>query len=484
MSSTNTVRAALLAAVLAVSLTGCADQVEDAGAPGSVAGEGPARPAAGGGDLVVDALPLEAPVILDPVPQGLLLTHLSYRPPEDDLQYNDDAGGYAPARATLYGDPALADTLDGPVLLVGTSTGSATIAGPGYDIPGGREVDLGGRTGRVVPDSDRTWVVFEGNDYTEFVVGRGIDEDELVAAARGADFASATTSLAPDAVPAGLEPLVAGSSQDRPGSGSGVHMSLQGAGSYVTVEAVQADPRLAALWGFWLEDATGTPVRGHPGSVGDLQGANVGDPDARGRVWAEDGLVLSVVVTVDAEGDRAANADQVLDQVVEGLRVGTWAEFEALDGEIRNRPPTVAESPCPADRGFVSGVDGGVRWVFQLQPNSYPGSGDWMTCWFELTTFGGGGGGLLPPPLGELAISGREGIVGGVAPPGTARVTVTTAAGLTVEAQLAAEEGPRPGERVWGAYVPPGPPAPLGPPPPPTVTAYDAAGAVLDTHSG
>ena len=462
---------ALLAVVVVAGATGCGDAADDAGAPGSVAGEGPARPGAGGADLVVDALPLEAPVILDPVPEGLLLTGLAYDAPDES---------YEPSRATLYGDPDLADTLDGPVLLVGTSSGSATIAGPPYDVPGERDVDLGGRPGRVVPDTDRTWVVIDGPDSIAFVVGRGIDEDALVEAARGADFGSATASLAPDSVPAGLEPLVAGSPQDGPRSDSGESMSLQGDGLYVRVSAVRADPRLAALWGFWVEDAAGTAVRGHPGSAGDLQGANVGDPDARGRVWAEDGLVLSVVVTGGAEGTRAANADVLLDRVVDGLRVGTWEEFEALDGEIRSRPPTPEESPCPAERGFVSGVDGGVRWVFQLQANSYPGSGDWMTCWFEMTSYGGGGEGLVPPPLGELALSGREGVVGGVAPPGTARVTVTAVDGSTRDAVLAAD-GPRPGERVWGTYIPLLPSS--GGTARFTVTAYDAAGAVLDSQS-
>lgn len=472
-------RTAVLAALVVAGVSGCADTGDDAGAPGSVAGEGPARPGAGGDELVVDALPLEAPVIIDAVPEGLLLTGLSYRPPEDDLWFNDAAGDYLPARATLYGDPALADTLDGPVVLVGTSTGSATIAGPGYEAPG-EEVDLGSDLpGRVVPDSDRTWVVLEGNDYTEFVVGRGIDDDELVAAARGADFASATTALAADAVPAGLEPLIAGSAQDRPGSGAGVHMFLRGDGTQVTVNAVRADPRLAALWGFWLEDASGTTVRGNPGSAGDLQGANVGDPDARGRVWAEDGLVISVVVTMGADRDRAGDREQVLDQVVEALRVGTWEEFEALDGEIQSRPPTAVESPCPSDSGYTSGVEGNSRWVFQLAPNPYSSWGEWSTCSFDLTSGGGNGGSVLPPPLGELAVSGfGSGIVGGVAPPGTTRVTVTAVDGSTRDAVLAAD-GPRPGERVWGTYLPVFPPP--GGTAPFTVTAYDAAGAVLAT---
>ncbi|MDT0274538.1 hypothetical protein [Blastococcus goldschmidtiae] len=476
MTSRSRVRTTVLACVLVAGVTGCAD-----------AGKGPTRPPAGGEDLVVDDEPLEVPALLDPVPDGLMLTELSYDPPGSYLLYNETSGRYEPSRATLYGNPDLADTLDGPVLLVGTSTGSATIAGPGYEAPG-EEVDLGGgRTGRVVPDADRVWVVIEHNDYTEFVVGRGIDEDELVAAARGADFESGTAALAPDDVPAGLEPLVAGSPQDRPGGGSGERMFFQGSASYLSVYAVRADPRLAALWGFWIEDASGTEVRGHPGSAGDLQGANVGDPEARGRVWAEDGMVVAVVLTMDGDGDREEDSDRLLDQVVDNLRVGTWEEFEALDGEVRTRPPTREEAGCGLDGGFVSGVEGAIRWAFQLTPGSVAGRDEWLTCFVELAS-GGGGSTLVPAPVGELVVdamgssSGAGGIgstaLGGVAPPDTARVTVTTADGRALLAQLA-DQGPRSGERVWGAYLLQVPPSAGGPPL--TVTAYDAAGAVLDS---
>lgn len=473
MTSGNRVRTALLAAVLIAAVTGCG--AADAGAPGSVAGEGPARPPAGGGDLVVDPLPLEAPVVLDPVPDGLLLTNLSYDPPDRSQE---------PYRATLYGDPDLADTLDGPVLLVGTSSGSASMAGPPYGTPGEREVDLGGRTGRVVADTDRTWVSIDGNDSREFVVGRGIGEDELIAAARGADFDSPTATLAPGDVPAGLEALVAGSPQDGPGSGAGVQMLLMGNPHWVHVTAVRADPRLAALWGFWVEDATGTVVRGHPGSVGDLQGANTSDPEARGQVWAEDGMVLAVVVTTSVDGTRAQDRDGVLGQVVDNLHVGTWEEFEALEEEIRTRPPTRNEPGCPSDRGFVSGVEGATRWVFQLEHNTLSSAGEWSVCRVDLTSFNASGGSVTPPPVGELAAADGfgSGIVGGVAPPGTIRITVTAADGRTVEAVLG-DDGPRPGERVWGAFIPEPEPRPTGALPF-TVTAYDAAGAVLDSTTG
>jgi hypothetical protein len=461
------VRTALLAAVVAVGLAACGDGPADAVAPGSVTGEGPARPAAGGSHLHVDPGLLQTPVVLDPVPEGLVVTGLSYEAPDDRR---------LPARATLYGDPDLADTLDGPVLLVGTSSGSASLAGPPQGTAGERAVDLGGRTGRVVRDTDRTWVLIDGNDEREFVVGRGIDEEELVAAARGADFRPATATLAEDVVPTGLVPLVAGNAPDRPGGDSGEHMSLQGDGSWISVSAVHADPRLAALWGFWVEDARGTVVRGRPGSAGDLQDADVGDPDARGRVWAEDGLVLSVVVT--GARNRALDRDALLDRVVANLRVGTWAEFEALDGEIRTRPPTRGEAACGPDGWFVSGVEQTVRWSFQLRTGPW----DWSVCYLDLTSGVGGGGSILPPPLGELAIPSRgSGIVGGVAPPGTARVTVTTPSGHTLEAQLS-DAGPRPGERVWGAFVLEGLMAPSRPPF--TVTAYDAAGAVLHSRAG
>jgi hypothetical protein len=192
-------------------------------------------------------------------------------------------------------------------------------------------------------------------------------------------------------------------------------------------------------------------------------------------------MVLAAVLTVELEG----HGEALLDQAVEALRVGTWDEFEAARRGIRERPPTREElPPCAPGAAFVSGVDGGVRWSFELAPNTLGGTYEWVTCAFDHTSGGGSGGTIWPPPpVGEVAISVDGSIVGGVAPPGTARVAVTAPDGSTREAVLS-DVGPRPGERVWGTFLP-GEYTPTTSSTPPyvfwsmTVTAYDAAGAVL-----
>ena len=166
---------------------------------------------AGGAALVVESHAPEQPVVLDRFPDGLLLqelrhrVHLAPRP-------------RAPSRHPLR-RPLLADTLDGPVLLVGTSSGSANIGGPPCCLPDEREVDLGGRDGLLIHDADRTWVNVEPgseSDHVQFVVARGVSDDDLIAAAAGADFSTGTATLSEDAVPAGLAPLIAGSPTDGP----------------------------------------------------------------------------------------------------------------------------------------------------------------------------------------------------------------------------------------------------------------------------
>ncbi|MET0763743.1 MAG: hypothetical protein ABWY29_02680 [Blastococcus sp.] len=377
----------------------------------------------------------------------------------------------------------LCDTLDGPVLLVGTSSGSATMGGPASP-PGDREVDLGDRDGWVVHDADRTWVGVvepDSEDYVQFVVGRGLDEDALIAAAAGADFSTPTATLAPDAVPDGLAPLVAGSPSDGPFSWpTGEQFTLAGEEGTVVVSAVRAEPRLAALWGFWTDDAAGTVIRGRPGSLGDMHGIKLGD-DARGYVWAENGMVLSVV--------GLYGGGRFIDAVLRDLRIGTAADLEAMRRGGIDRVPTSEDVGCREGTPIVTGVDGDLRWALGVEPErAHPV--EWSAChWVNtLEAPTGGYGSWDLPPLGQIGLTGLElgqlgnpmtvdRLVGGVAPPGTARVTIQLD-GRTADAVLA-EPGPRPGEKLFGTYLRGLPSSVTGTPV--VATAYDPTGAVLAT---
>lgn len=424
--------------------------------------------------LIVDGEPLSAPVVFDQIPAELRLIEFSYNPPDK---------GYR-SRATLYGDPSLVDTLDGPVLLVGSSDGSAVIGGPPVGAPGERRVDLGDhKEGWLVHVGDRAWVGIEqtdSQDYVQFVVGRGISDEQLIRAATSADFSTDTATLAPDAVPAGLEALIAGEPPDGPYLYGGEMLRWRG-DPYINVylHAVRADPRLAALWGFWADDSGGTMVRGQPGSVGDMPGIGLLE-DARGRVWAEDGMVLSVVASGASE--------ELIDRVVAGLRVGTDAEIEAIRAGLLEREPTAEDAGCTPGALVVSAIEGDFRWAFGLDPDAafsctalisaaQPPTG--VSGSFELVplgqvsaTTGGFGGG--PDDISYT-------IVGGVAPPGTARVVIAGPGGMTLDAVLTAT-GPRPGERLFGQLfqeVGYGPQSGINF----RITAFDASGATVATFA-
>ena len=368
--------------VAAVALCGCA--VPDT-SPAKPADPGPLRPAAGGADLLAEAQPLEQPMVLDRIPDGLELRAL-----QDDVGSQSE---HSSPLATLYGDPTLEDTLDGPVLLVGTSSGSAAMGGPPPP-PGDRAVDLGDGEGWVVQEADRIWVGVvdpDSTDYVQFVVGRGLEEGALIAAAAGADFSRTTPVLAPDAVPDGLTPLIAGSPSDGPFAWpEGEQFTLAGESGRVEVSAVRAEPRLAALWGFWTDDAAGAVIRGHAGSRGDLHGTLLGD-DARGYVWAEDGMVLSVI--------GFGSGDQFVDDILRHLRVGTAAELDDMRRAGLDRVPTAEDIGCRAGTPIVTGVDGDVRWGFGAEPAL--GASDRVVDLPVGTSFGGrhGGNGSwdLPP---------------------------------------------------------------------------------------
>lgn len=435
---------------------------------------GPDRPAAGGPELVVDGQALGAPVVLDEVPNGLGVWGVRYSRSED---------GYPPQRATLYGDPSFADTLDGPLVLVGTSEGSASLGGPPEPAGDGESVDLGSRDGFLKRSGDLTWIGIPGNDYVEFVVGRGVADEELIRAAAGAQFTGDSTAIATDSIPAGLEPLISAGGRDGPYAlDVGETLVLEvpdGSHSRLIAYIVRADPRLAAIWGFWTADAGGTTIRGQPGSAGELVG-NPGDETEPARVWAEAGMVFSV----QARG----SAIPYLDTVVRSLRVGTEAELAAMRGATLEQAPTAEEIGCPPGSLVVSAVQGDLRWVFgvgTLPGNPVETSESCTALVTGEATIGGGIGSFNLAPLGQLSSdtngigglpSGQDGtILAGVAPPETTRVTIAGPDGAVVDAVLSAD-GPRPGERLFGQFFPGDVAMFLGPY---VVTAFDASGAVL-----
>jgi hypothetical protein len=139
----------------------------------------------------------------------------------------------------------------------------------------------------------------------------------------------------------------------------------------------------------------------------------------------------------------------------------------------------------------VTGGDGELRWAVGVEPD--PAGGDqWSSCLRVITLDGFPPQGPSPfdlPPVGQIGVTSigsgegvatfpKDVLIGGVAPPGTARVAIRDVEGFTVDAVLA-EPGPRPGEKLFGAFIRDVPIVMNGQRL--VVTAYDAAGTVLAT---
>jgi hypothetical protein len=263
--------------------------------------------------------PPHAPLLPRVLPEGFYV---------DDVTVGEaaDAGG---SRALLIGSPERgAGPGSGPVIVVGGSWGSASIAGPssaaGEPVP-----DLGvadSFTPYVVDDGPWTWVVFNDDpgcieDCRDYVAGRGVPGEDLIAVARGTNYEDAGPVVDPDALPAGMAPLVTAEPADGVLTSGGAQISLGSAdGGRISIQQVDAAAGLAALWGFWIDDAYGASIRGRSGWAGEV-GATYEGGD-HGRVWAEDGMVVAVL------GWRVSGSE--VDEVIDGLSPGTPDELVAL----------------------------------------------------------------------------------------------------------------------------------------------------------
>ncbi|MBA2414443.1 MAG: hypothetical protein H0V64_00795 [Geodermatophilaceae bacterium] len=442
--------------------------------PGDV---GPERPSAAGVDVALELAKPAAPWVLDGPVDGWTVDAAAW------VDGYECASGPGPA---LYGDPAVADTLDGRTLLVSSSSGSAAIGGPSRR-DADESVRVGGYDGWLVHERGRTWVGWEpGPDTVHFVGGRGLTDNEVIAAAQGAILDGTAASIEPDAVPDGLELMLAAGTSDGPrfcGSGGESIRLRNGESDLVVVSVVRADPRLSALWGWWIDDATGTDVRGHPGSVGTLRGSI---PTGSAQVWAEDDVVVSVV---------GAAAD-VVSQVVAVLRPGNEAEFAAMQDALISPYPTARDVGCPDESAVVSALDvdeagAPLRWAVALGMSPDDATSDSTACTVFIRPSGRAGGvsesvALRGPEQLSItaALSGsspRGKLVVGLAPIGAARVVISGAAGTREAVLLDASSGAavdRPGQPVFGQWFP----GADSPPSTYTYTAYDTAGAILDVQ--
>src|ERR671917_401631 len=239
-----------LLALAASAWTGCGQE-----------GDGPVRQPA----RLTPAAP-QAPLVPGVVPEGFVVEGASMGEAVDDGD-----------RALLIG-PADGELGPGarPVIVVGQSDGSASMAGP--STAGGEVVDEPGAPDSfhpvIVDDGPWTWVIFHDemclDDCRFYVAGRDVARDDLIAVARGTTYEDAGPVVDPEAVPNGMAPLLTAEPADGIVTHRGSRITLLSSDGSGQIELQQVDgvPELAALWGFWVDDAQGTPTRGGTGWSG------------------------------------------------------------------------------------------------------------------------------------------------------------------------------------------------------------------------
>ncbi|MGI8694332.1 MAG: hypothetical protein ACR2JK_15785 [Geodermatophilaceae bacterium] len=273
-------------------------------------------------------------------------------------------------------------------------------------------------------------------------------------------------------------PPVADSGPDRPGAGgAALVVDGQALGAPVVLDPV---PSGLGVWG----------VRYNP--------SDDGYPPQRATLYGDpsfaDTLDRAMMPSRRACGRRPAWCSRfkpaAAQSRTESLRIGTAAELEAMRLASITREPKPHEVGCPPGALIVSAIVDDYRWAFGVGVDpDYPDEGA-QSCSALITvdpSDGAGSGSFALPPLGQLSgvmswTNGPPGhpagtTVGGVAPPGTDRVTILGPDGVSVDAVLSVN-GPRPGERLFGQFFPG---SSAGVDGPYAITAFDAADTVLAT---
>jgi hypothetical protein len=414
-------------------------------------------------DPVVAADPPATPWLPGPEAAATLA---SVRAPQVDadlsVRHTDE-----PAQ-TLYLDPAAADPDTARALVVGRTEVSdiegGLYFGAGDGSEPGEPVDVAGIEGRLV-QLDGLVVVGWPNpgvspdcacDQTLFVAGRGIDADDVRAAAEVADPLAALPAL-PEAALGDLEPLgTSPAVHDRELDGRPPSQVLEVRDDELTVRVavVGSDPRLVPHVRFWAPD-----------------GALVGHwPRPTVARALDDGTVA--VATAASWGDGAeepidlATAVPAAEAALADLVPATDADVDTAQEEVLRSVPIEPCDAGPGDQVDIAGATADLRWTVGL---TYVDGAVWTCEESALAdgSWGGGSGGGGVQPL-DLAApievvstttsSGRADeptrwVVGHVGAD-AATVEVAVPGTESVPAVLA-DVGPAP-DRRWFAAVAPG----------------------------
>lgn len=405
----------------------------------------------------VEVLPLDRPYLpATALPDGVVLTDLGR---SDDGEHRDLPPDPLddPTRGaqTLYADPEAPDPARGRSLVVGRTT--ATDVAEGIVAPGGEAADLHGVEGRIIRAGD-LWVAAWPLPHTEectacdqegFVAGRGLDRDQVLAAARGAQVGGRRPALPVDLRP-GLEPLgtVAGSGVHVPSwAPPPQHLTFRVGDAEVRLTVLRADPRLVAHLEVWASD----------GRFASLDTS----------LWRAEALGDGVVVQVGSSGTVDPPSEATVDGILAALRPADPDDVAAAQARLLASVPL---APCDIELGGAAdptqahlfGTAGEARWVIGM---SFA-RGTVSTCetiarvGTRPSSGGGGGPGALGDDPVEVVSRGVVGtgdgrsyrVTVGHVPDVVARVAVAVVDLEPVDAALA-DTGPVPGRRWFAAVV-------------------------------
>lgn len=368
---------------------------------------------------------------------------------------------------TLWADPAVADPLEGRMLLVGRTAADDV---EGHFELNGRSVAVGAadaevrRFGRFVIVA---WPVTntgcDGCDQSVVVAGRNLSEDQVLAAARAARAREVLPSIDPVGLPVGLRsfgtlPNLA--DFGRVSAEFGLVKVLVGS-IPVDLRIMDGDERLAPHLRFWIDGKS---------AVGPYSSN-----------WAFGVRIVGrhTVLFRASPGDLDA---ELLDAVVGSLHEVSAEEVADARRAATQRPVDEADrcdlGPSIDEEITFAGVIRDERWSLTMGVDS----GGYSFC---AGSGSGGGGGPAPAPgqPDEIRVLATDAIgpygeewlrvVGGDVPEQATKVKLTAGTAPPVEAQLSTE-GPTSSRRWFAAAV-----YGEGPTGPFSVVAYDRAGRLL-----